>query len=85
MNVLRKALEGSSKIPHGALEMPDGTLTEAGRPTLEYLTKSHFPVGETLKNTEYNNNNIIMFDTINNTEMNWITPDLLQSVFRLFK
>ena len=45
MNTLRKIFEGSCVATPGALEKPDGTLTEPGQPTLDFLMQAHFPSG----------------------------------------
>ena len=43
INTLRKILEKREKKSLGVLEKPDGTVTDPGIDTLEFLMKSHFP------------------------------------------
>ena len=85
MNTLRKKIEGSSVASLGALEKADGTLTEPGLPTLDFLLKSHFPSGTEIQNIQYNFDNRISLQEIHNTNIDWISPELIQAVFKLFK
>ena len=53
MNRFRKVIEKRLNIQMGALERPDGTLTEPGKDTLTHLMQTHFQHATELKNTEY--------------------------------
>ena len=66
-------------------QKPDGTLTEPGLHTLNFLLKSHFPTGEEIKEKPYNYEKQITLSEIENTEMDWIMPELITTVFKLFK
>ena len=85
MNTLRKIFEGSCFATLGALKKPDGTLTEPGLHTLNFLLKSHFPTGEEIEEKPYNYEKQITLSEIKSTEMDWITPELITTVFKLFK
>ena len=85
MNTLRNFFEGSCVATLGALEKPDGTLTEPGSPTLEFLMKAYFPSGCEITNNAYNYDRQLELEEIRNTNINWITPELIQTVFKLFK
>ena len=47
--------------------------------------KSHFPTGEEIKEKPYNYEKQITISEIENTEMDWIMPELITTVFKLFK
>ena len=55
MNMLRKIFKGSNIAKLGALEHADGSMTEPGKVTLVFLMTSHFPSGNPLTPTNYNN------------------------------
>ena len=75
MNTLRKIFEGSCVATLGALEKPDGTFTEPGLPTLDFLMKAHFPSGCTITDVPYDYGKHITLQEIHNTNIDWITPE----------
>ena len=85
MNTLRKIFEGSCVATLGALEKPDGTLTEPGQPTLDFLMQAHFPSGSEITETPYNYTKSITLQELQSLNMDWITPELIKTVFKLFK
>ena len=85
MNTLTKIFEGSCVATLGALEKPDGTLTEPGQPTLDFLMQAHFPSGGKITETPYDYTKSVTLQELQNTKMDWITPDLIKTVFKLFK
>ena len=85
MNTLRKIFEGSCVATLGALEKPDGTLTEPGQPTLDFLMQAHFPAGCEITETPYNHTKSITLQELQSMEIDWITPELIKTVFKLFK
>ena len=85
MNTLRKIFEGSCLAFLGTLEKPVGTLTEPGLPTLNFLLKSHFPSEGEIRNHQYNYDKQVSLTEIQNTDIDWITPELISTVFHQFK
>ena len=59
-NTFRKIVEGSTRHTLGTLEKPDGSITEPGSDTLEYLLTQHFPSATPIKTTTYNDKKIDM-------------------------
>ena len=53
MNRFRKVIEKKLNIQMGALERPDGTITDPGKEILEHLIETHFNQATELKNTIY--------------------------------
>ena len=49
MKTLRKLFEGSNIAALVAFEKPDGTLTDPGKPTLDFILETHFPSGRSIK------------------------------------
>ena len=85
MNTLRNFFEGSCVATLGALEKPDGTLTEPGQPTLDFLMQAHFPSGCEITDAPYDYTKSVTLQEIQSTNIEWITPELIQTVFKLFK
>ena len=66
------------------MKKPDGTYTEPGSNTLQYLLKAHFPSMQSTKETQYTE---ISKQTreINELEVDWLTVAKLKEVFKIFK
>ena len=61
----------------------DGTITEPGKDTLEYLLKSHFPSIKSIKETDYTEYKLQSCNSGYKPE--WITVEKLKTVFNIFK
>ena len=84
MNTLRKILEKTSRNSLGVLVKPDGTITEPGEDTLEYLLQAHFPSLEPLAPTVHSDQKI-QTAKINATNIPGFTEENLIDVFKGFK
>ena len=85
MNTLRKIFEGFCMASLGTLEKTDGSLMEPGLPTLNFLLESHFPNSCEIKDYQYNFDKQISLTEIRNNNMDWITSELITTIFQLFK
>ena len=84
INKLRKILEVNSRNALGVLNKPNGSVTEPGNDTLQYLLKAHFPSISETKETEYTEYKLSA-ESINGASINWINKDRLAAVFNAFK
>ena len=84
INKLRKILEANVKQTLGVMQKADGTHTEPGSNTLQYLLEAHFPSIQSTVETKYTE---VRKQTreINELELEWLTVDKLKEVFKLFK
>ena len=81
INKLRKILEANVKHTLGVLQKEDGTHTEPGKETLQFLLKSHFPsIQETLP-TKYKDT-VIPAKDVYALELKWLTVEKLKEVFK---
>ena len=62
-----------------ALEKPDGTLTEPGQPTLDFLMQAHFPSGSKITETPYDYTKSVTLQEVQSTDIEWITTDLIKT------
>ena len=79
-----KQLTGNVQHSLGTLTKPDGTTTEPGQDTLEYLLRAHFPSITEIKPTEYTELKIQTCE-IMKREIQWILIDKIGQVFNKFK
>ena len=84
INILRKILERKKSNRLGVLEKPDGTSTNPGRDTLEFLMQSHFPSITPPKPIEHKNTKISTA-AINSTDIVGFDMDKLDEVIQTFK
>ena len=84
INTLRKILEKRKNNSLGVLEKPDGTATDPGIDTLEFLMKSHFPsITPPLPVTQKDVK--ISTATINSTDIEGFDMNKLEEVVQSFK
>ena len=83
-NTFRKIIESSTRHTLGTLEKTDGTITEPGTETLEYLLTQHFPSSTPVKPTDYNNRSITR-EEINAFQPDWVTPEKVREAFHGFQ
>ena len=84
MNVLRKILEKNKRNTLGILQRQDGTLTNPGKETLEYLLQSHYPSLEPIQDTNHTDTKI-QTSLINSACIPGINTEALETVFNGFK
>lgn len=84
INILQKILERKKENTLGVLEKPDGTSTNPGQDTIEFLMKSHFPSITATKPIEHKNTKIRTAD-INKSEIDGFDKDILNEVIQTFK
>ena len=68
----------------GTLEKPDGTITQPGSDTLEYLLTQHFPSATAVKPTNYSNNKITRTEILN-YKPDWITTERVKKALLGFQ
>ena len=83
-NTFRKIIESSTRHSLGTLEKTDGTITEPGTETLEYLLTQHFPSSTPVKPTEYSSRSITR-EEINAFQPDWVTPEKVKQAFHGFQ
>ena len=83
MNTLRNFFEGSCVATLGALEKPNGTLTEPGQPTFDFLMQAHFPSGCEITDAPYDYTKSVTLQEIQSTNIEWITPELAGIWYRI--
>ena len=84
MNNFRKIIDSSNKITLGTLVKDDGSITDPGAETVDYLLQKHFHDAIPLKPTQYSKRTVSR-DIIVNWEPEWITAEKLVAVFDGFK
>ena len=84
INMLRKILEKRKQNTLGVLQKKDGTTTNPGADTLEYLMKSHFP-SLTPPTPVTHTDTKIKTSTINKTHINGLDMENLEGVIQTFK
>ena len=72
-NTFRKIIESTTRHKLGTLEKEDGSITNPGTDTLEFLLTQHFPSSTPIQPTEYNNRTITR-EEINVFNPDWVTP-----------
>ena len=60
-------------------------MTEPGLHTINFLLNSHFPIGTKINGTPYNFGKKITREEIKGPEIDWTTPELIVTVFKLFR
>ena len=73
MNRFRKVIEKRLNIQLGALERPDGTITDPGKDTLMHLMETHFNQASELKDTQYDESISITRQEIADWKPDWIS------------
>ena len=66
------------------MKRDDGSHTEPGCDTLQYLLKAHFPSIKNTKNTVYTEDRVETHK-INKLDVAWITKDKVKEVLKIFK
>ena len=84
MNTLRKILQRGRQTTLGILKKPDGSLTNPGKDTLNYLLHAHYPSLEPLSETQHSSTKLAT-SLINSTHIPGIEASKLISVFNGFK
>ena len=84
INILRKILEKNKRNALGVLEKPDGSSTNPGYETLEYLMQAHFPSITPPQRVEHRDTKISTA-TINSTEIEGFDIGTLGEVIQTFK
>ena len=84
INKLCKILEANKKHMLGVMKRDDGSHTEPGCDTLQYLLKAHFPSMKNTKNTVYTEDRVETHK-INKLDVAWITKDKVKEVLKIFK
>ena len=84
MNMYRKIIEGNKKVTLGTLTKNDGSVTNPGAETIEYLLSAHFknssPIAETA-----NSKRTVSKKEVEKGECNWINEEKVEAVFDNFK
>ena len=84
INTLRKILEKKKQNTLGVLQKPDGSTTNPGSDTLEYLTKAHFPTIIPPKPVKHTDTKI-KTSTVNGSEIEGFDMENLEEVIQSFK
>ena len=85
MNKFRKTIERRINIQIGALEKQDGSITEPGKDTLEYLASSHFSAATELKSTNYDVSKKVSKSEVIKWTPDWVTKGKLNLAINQFK
>ena len=84
MNTYRKIIEGNTKGTLGTLTKPDGSTTDPGGDTLDYLLQVYFKTGTPIQNTKFEKRTINKRDVLS-WECEWITVEKIKGFFSNFK
>ena len=84
IEILRNIWERKKSNTLGVLEKPDGTSTNPGQETLEFLMQSHFPPITPPQHIEHKDTKINT-TTINSTDIDGFDVDKLGEVIQTFK
>lgn len=84
MNTYRKIIEGNKKAMLGTLTREDGSITNPGSETIEYLLKAHFRNSTPVMPTCYSKRTITKKE-VERWDCDWLTEEKIVAVFDNFK
>ena len=84
MNTFRKILENRCAVKLGTLEKPDGSTTDPGEDTLNFLLQTHCPTATPIKNTVYDQYKSVPKARILSWNPPWLTKDKLSLALKQF-